>query len=178
MATWQSSITVFSRVARTPGQDGRAVCEGRLRASDPLLQRLQQPRERLSSHPAAGGALPAAHQLHGHRRPPRSADQRPNLTTSAAVPGHAASPHPLCLSPTLVLAFASGYEMGTLTFLGLVGIIDPPRAGVKEAVATLISSGVAIKMITGDSQETAASIGQTGTRSVQHLSRLPANLQV
>ncbi|XP_049585706.1 calcium-transporting ATPase type 2C member 1 isoform X3 [Syngnathus scovelli] len=57
-----------------------------------------------------------------------------------------------------VLAFASGCEMGTLTFLGLVGIIDPPRAGVKEAVGTLISSGVAIKMITGDSQETAASI--------------------
>ncbi|XP_061552776.1 calcium-transporting ATPase type 2C member 1 isoform X1 [Phycodurus eques] len=57
-----------------------------------------------------------------------------------------------------VLAFASGHEMGTLTFLGLVGIIDPPRSGVKEAVSTLIASGVAIKMITGDSQETAASI--------------------
>nr|XP_057908830.1 calcium-transporting ATPase type 2C member 1 [Doryrhamphus excisus] len=57
-----------------------------------------------------------------------------------------------------VLAFASGHEMGSLTFLGLVGIIDPPRSGVKEAVATLISSGVAIKMITGDSQETAMSI--------------------
>uniref|UniRef100_A0A673L1W9 Calcium-transporting ATPase n=1 Tax=Sinocyclocheilus rhinocerous TaxID=307959 RepID=A0A673L1W9_9TELE len=60
-----------------------------------------------------------------------------------------------------VLAFASGSEMGALTFLGLVGIIDPPRAGVKEAVATLISSGVAVKMITGDSQETAVSIGMT-----------------
>uniref|UniRef100_A0A3P8UMZ3 Calcium-transporting ATPase n=1 Tax=Cynoglossus semilaevis TaxID=244447 RepID=A0A3P8UMZ3_CYNSE len=57
-----------------------------------------------------------------------------------------------------VLAFASGGEMGSLTFLGLVGIIDPPRSGVKEAVATLISSGVAVKMITGDSQETAVSI--------------------
>ncbi|XP_044064467.1 calcium-transporting ATPase type 2C member 1 isoform X1 [Siniperca chuatsi] len=57
-----------------------------------------------------------------------------------------------------VLAFASGSEMGNLTFLGLVGIIDPPREGVKEAVGTLISSGVAIKMITGDSQETAMSI--------------------
>uniref|UniRef100_A0A672GRA8 Calcium-transporting ATPase n=2 Tax=Salarias fasciatus TaxID=181472 RepID=A0A672GRA8_SALFA len=57
-----------------------------------------------------------------------------------------------------VLAFASGLEMGKLTFVGLVGIIDPPRSGVKEAVATLISSGVAIKMITGDSQETAVSI--------------------
>uniref|UniRef100_A0A667YTB0 Calcium-transporting ATPase n=1 Tax=Myripristis murdjan TaxID=586833 RepID=A0A667YTB0_9TELE len=58
-----------------------------------------------------------------------------------------------------VLAFASGADLGALTFLGLVGIIDPPRSGVKEAVATLISSGVAIKMITGDSQETAVSIG-------------------
>ncbi|CAI5661527.1 unnamed protein product [Oreochromis niloticus] len=57
-----------------------------------------------------------------------------------------------------VLAFASGSEMGKLTFLGLVGIIDPPRSGVKEAVGTLISSGVAIKMITGDSQETAVAI--------------------
>ncbi|XP_061093677.1 calcium-transporting ATPase type 2C member 1 isoform X1 [Conger conger] len=57
-----------------------------------------------------------------------------------------------------VLAFASGSELSTLTFLGLVGIIDPPRAGVKEAVGTLVSSGVAIKMITGDSQETAVSI--------------------
>ncbi|XP_013884859.1 calcium-transporting ATPase type 2C member 1 isoform X1 [Austrofundulus limnaeus] len=57
-----------------------------------------------------------------------------------------------------VLAFASGPSMGNLTFLGLVGIIDPPKEGVKEAVATLIESGVAIKMITGDSQETAMSI--------------------
>ncbi|KAG9345095.1 hypothetical protein JZ751_009636 [Albula glossodonta] len=57
-----------------------------------------------------------------------------------------------------VLAFASGSELGSLTFLGLVGIIDPPRPGVKDAVGTLISSGVAVKMITGDSQETAVSI--------------------
>lgn len=68
----------------------------------------------------------------------------------------------VCVCPP-VLAFASGSEMGSLTFLGLVGIIDPPRSGVKEAVATLISSGVAIKMITGDSQETAVSIGQSQT---------------
>ncbi|XP_034259859.1 calcium-transporting ATPase type 2C member 1 isoform X1 [Pantherophis guttatus] len=57
-----------------------------------------------------------------------------------------------------VLALASGPELGQLSFLGLVGIIDPPRTGVKEAVAALITSGVAIKMITGDSQETAVAI--------------------
>uniref|UniRef100_A0A4W3IH68 Calcium-transporting ATPase n=1 Tax=Callorhinchus milii TaxID=7868 RepID=A0A4W3IH68_CALMI len=58
-----------------------------------------------------------------------------------------------------VLALASGPELGQLTFLGLVGMIDPPKSGVKEAVTTLINSGVAIKMVTGDSQETAVAIG-------------------
>lgn len=57
--------------------------------------------------------------------------------------------------------------MGSLTFLGLVGIIDPPREGVKAAVATLIGSGVAVKMITGDSQETAVSIGRCPITSAQ-----------
>ncbi|XP_021396721.2 calcium-transporting ATPase type 2C member 2 [Lonchura striata] len=59
-----------------------------------------------------------------------------------------------------VLALASGPELGKLTFLGLVGIIDPPRAGVKEAVQILFESGVSVKMITGDALETAVAIGQ------------------
>ncbi|NWS59907.1 AT2C2 ATPase, partial [Chunga burmeisteri] len=59
-----------------------------------------------------------------------------------------------------VLALASGSELGKLTFLGLVGIIDPPRAGVREAVQVLFESGVSVKMITGDALETAVAIGQ------------------
>ncbi|KAM3828960.1 calcium-transporting ATPase type 2C member 2 isoform 3-T3 [Vipera latastei] len=59
-----------------------------------------------------------------------------------------------------VLALASGPELGRLTFLGLVGIIDPPREGVKEAVEVLNNSGVAVKMITGDAFETALAIGK------------------
>ncbi|XP_030327100.1 calcium-transporting ATPase type 2C member 2 isoform X2 [Strigops habroptila] len=59
-----------------------------------------------------------------------------------------------------VLALASGPELGKLTFLGLVGIIDPPRAGVREAVQVLLESGVSVKMITGDALETAVAIGQ------------------
>uniref|UniRef100_A0A8C3XCK1 Calcium-transporting ATPase n=1 Tax=Cyanoderma ruficeps TaxID=181631 RepID=A0A8C3XCK1_9PASS len=58
-----------------------------------------------------------------------------------------------------VLALASGPELGKLTFLGLVGIIDPPRAGVREAVQVLFESGVAVKMVTGDALETAVAIG-------------------
>ncbi|NXI90245.1 AT2C2 ATPase, partial [Psophia crepitans] len=59
-----------------------------------------------------------------------------------------------------VLALASGPELGKLTFLGLVGIIDPPRAGVREAVQVLFESGVSVKMVTGDALETAVAIGQ------------------
>uniref|UniRef100_A0A8D0GLV8 Calcium-transporting ATPase n=1 Tax=Sphenodon punctatus TaxID=8508 RepID=A0A8D0GLV8_SPHPU len=60
-----------------------------------------------------------------------------------------------------VLALASGPELGRLCFLGLVGIIDPPRAGVKKAIQVLTKSGVLVKMITGDAMETALAIGQS-----------------
>ncbi|XP_066494051.1 calcium-transporting ATPase type 2C member 2 [Tiliqua scincoides] len=59
-----------------------------------------------------------------------------------------------------VLALASGPELGRLTFLGLIGIIDPPRNGVKEAVHILTESGVSVKMITGDALHTAWAIGR------------------
>ncbi|GCC35959.1 calcium-transporting ATPase type 2C member 2-like [Chiloscyllium punctatum] len=60
-----------------------------------------------------------------------------------------------------VLTLAAGCELGALTFLGLIGIIDPPRTEVKGAVQMLQSSGIAVKMITGDSKETAISIGKS-----------------
>ncbi|KAM4833675.1 calcium-transporting ATPase type 2C member 2 [Thomomys bottae] len=59
-----------------------------------------------------------------------------------------------------VLALASGPELGRLTFLGLAGIIDPPRPGVKEAIQLLSAAGVAVKMVTGDALETALAIGR------------------
>lgn len=58
-----------------------------------------------------------------------------------------------------VLAMAYGPSMNNLVFVGMVGIIDPPRAGVKEAIEELISGGVAVKMLTGDAEETAKAIG-------------------
>ncbi|CAI9616619.1 unnamed protein product [Staurois parvus] len=59
-----------------------------------------------------------------------------------------------------VLALASGPELGMLMFLGLIGIIDPPRSGVSDAVQILLESGVSVKMITGDALETAQAIGE------------------
>jgi len=57
-----------------------------------------------------------------------------------------------------VLGFAKGDQIGDLTFLGLMGIMDPPREGIHQAVRILSSANVTVKMITGDAQETAISI--------------------
>jgi Ca2+-transporting ATPase len=47
-----------------------------------------------------------------------------------------------------------------LTFLGLVGMIDPPRAGVKEAVRACADAQVRAVMITGDHKLTAVAIAR------------------
>ena len=46
-----------------------------------------------------------------------------------------------------------------LTFLGLIGIMDPPRPEVKAAIETCQRAGIQVKMITGDQAMTAAAIG-------------------
>ena len=47
-----------------------------------------------------------------------------------------------------------------LSFVGLAGIIDPLRAEAKSAVATALTAGIDVRMITGDHAVTAQAIGE------------------
>ena len=46
-----------------------------------------------------------------------------------------------------------------LTLLAMVGIVDPPRAEARDAIARCKSAGIQVRMITGDHAVTAAAIG-------------------
>jgi Ca2+-transporting ATPase len=50
-------------------------------------------------------------------------------------------------------------QVQDLTFLVMVGIVDPPRAEARDAIAKCHSAGIQVRMITGDHAVTAAAIG-------------------
>jgi len=47
-----------------------------------------------------------------------------------------------------------------LTWVGLVGLIDPPRAGVRDAIGALIGAGIRTVMVTGDQKGTAMAVAR------------------
>ena len=63
-----------------------------------------------------------------------------------------------------VLAFATGLKSNkshqSLTFMGIAGMYDPPRAGVAKSISALTRGGVKVVIITGDSEATATSVAR------------------
>jgi len=53
------------------------------------------------------------------------------------------------------------YPMNDLTFVGLISMIDPPRAAVPDAVAKCRSAGIKVIMVTGDHPITAHAISKS-----------------
>jgi magnesium-transporting ATPase (P-type) len=51
-------------------------------------------------------------------------------------------------------------ETQGLTYIGFVGMKDPLRAGVPEAVLAMARAGVTVRMVTGDKKETAIAIAK------------------
>jgi Ca2+-transporting ATPase len=63
----------------------------------------------------------------------------------------------------LALAFKSVNEneddtYSNLTFLGLVGLLDPPKSGIKKIIKECKEAGMRVVMVTGDQQTTAINI--------------------
>ncbi|PAA80687.1 hypothetical protein BOX15_Mlig015963g1, partial [Macrostomum lignano] len=89
---------------------------------------------------------------------------QPAPMTSSASAAFAAQAARMGARGLRVLAAAAGNaeqpEGGGLVFCGLVGLLDPPRPGVREAVACLRESGVLVAMVTGDSAETACAVAR------------------
>jgi len=56
---------------------------------------------------------------------------------------------------------AENYPMNDLTFVGLISMIDPPRAAVPDAVAKCRSAGIKVIMVTGDHPITAHAISKS-----------------
>src|SRR5512139_2900904 len=58
------------------------------------------------------------------------------------------------------LAAGHGSEQAEMTFSGLVGLRDPPRGEVPEAVRRCRSAGIKVITVTGDHPQTAVAIGR------------------
>jgi Ca2+-transporting ATPase len=104
------------------------------------------------------------HELVGEERRPLTPERRERiLRTGESLAGEALRTLGVALRwlPDGVLAAERPVDAGVereLVFAGLIGMMDPPRAEAKDAVARARAAGIRPMMITGDHPETASVI--------------------
>ncbi|MBO3085657.1 cation-translocating P-type ATPase [Cellulomonas fengjieae] len=103
--------------------------------------------DRCSTEPAPGGVAP----LDRH-----AWDERIDALSARGLRVLAAAARPADGVETLTLDDLDG----GLTFLGVVGIVDPPRPEATAAIAEAHAAGIRVKMITGDHRGTATAIAR------------------
>jgi Ca2+-transporting ATPase len=81
------------------------------------------------------------------------------------------------LAPRLIRGTPDEVEQN-LCFLGLVGLMDPPRPDVAEAVRTAGTAGIRIVMITGDYGLTADAVAHSVGISSQKLTRIISGFEL
>ncbi|XP_049874165.1 calcium-transporting ATPase type 2C member 1 isoform X2 [Pectinophora gossypiella] len=67
-----------------------------------------------------------------------------------------------------IIALARGASLEALTYTGVCGVCDPPRASARDAVDTLRRAAVDVKMLTGDCRPTALAVAQMVGLDVLH----------
>lgn len=97
--------------------------------------------------------------LENGRRADMSAAHRQRIEAAARTMAEQAL-RVLVLATRTVSSLDESQFENRLCFIGMAGMIDPPKDGVKEAIAQAQAAGINVVMITGDHPETALAIGR------------------
>ena len=109
--------------------------------------------------------LPMAHawlDAEGRMRPLGASEREEIMRTAEAMGARALRILAFAYlpEPDPVHAFEDGKLDGRLVFLGVTGMIDPPRPEAIAAIETCREAGIQVAMITGDHRETAMAIAR------------------
>ncbi|MFQ6537662.1 MULTISPECIES: cation-translocating P-type ATPase [Aphanothece] len=158
--------TALLRAAETVGLDRRAALEDHPRrdaipfASEQQFMATLHGDQRILMKGAVEAVLErCSHQLGADgRREPLDREAIETAVRAMARQGQRVLAFAIGRAPAEQERLVHGQLAGQLEFLGLQGMLDPPRPEAQAAVLACQQAGITVKMITGDHLETARSI--------------------